>query len=211
MLRWKAGKPVEPAFISVVNLKANSRKTACGPAIAFIKSYGLDVALDNEAFLSKAGLDETDLSVDDQESVYLTHDELKAEGYHSMMSANLAGVYSLEVVEDVFLHHPIFGMANRKSPVTDQNSGCDFCLWIIYVAKVGVNDNIIADTDIGPIAIELDCTYNPNDPVKATNCPKLVKSVKQKLVKKAKRLGERPHQYVNTPGCDDAFYSFGER
>ena len=53
--------------------------TPAGPAISFLKSYGLEVALDNVGLIEKTGLDQFDLTVDDQDTVYLTVDEQKAE------------------------------------------------------------------------------------------------------------------------------------
>ena len=87
-LRWQAGKPVLPTIVSVVDLKSNNGKTAAGPALNFLKKYGLDVGLENEKLYEMFGLDGISLAVDDQDSVYLTHDELKQEGYHTLISAN---------------------------------------------------------------------------------------------------------------------------
>ena len=53
--------------------------TPAGPAISFLKSYGLEVALDNAGLIEKTSLDRYDLTVDDQDTVYLTVDEQKAE------------------------------------------------------------------------------------------------------------------------------------
>ena len=47
-----------------------------------------------------------------------------------MVSANGNGLYSYKPLEDIFLHDPIFGTLNRKTP-SDHNSACDFCLWIL--------------------------------------------------------------------------------
>ena len=47
--------------------------------------------------MEKFGLDKVDLAVDDQDSVYLTQDELKAEGYHGMTSVNVNGLYTYKV------------------------------------------------------------------------------------------------------------------
>ena len=80
ILRWQAGKPVLPTIVSVVDLKSNNGKTAAGPALNFLKKYGLDVGLENEKLYEMFGLDGISLAVDDQDSVYLTHDELKKEG-----------------------------------------------------------------------------------------------------------------------------------
>ena len=97
ILKWKSGRKVEPVVVSVVDLKSNSGKTPAGPALAFLKSYGLDVALDNVGLMEQFGLDGVNLAVEDQDSVYLTKDELKAEGYHGMASVNVNGLYSYKV------------------------------------------------------------------------------------------------------------------
>ena len=65
--------------------------------MAFLKKYGLDVALDNVGLMEQFGLDQVNLAVDDQDSVYLTEAELKAEGYHGMASVNVNGLYSYKV------------------------------------------------------------------------------------------------------------------
>ena len=97
LLKWQSGRNVEPVVISIVDLKSNSGRTPAGPALAFLKKFGLDVALDNVGLMEKFGLDKVDLAVDDQDSVYLTQDELKAEGYHGMTSVNLNGLYTYKV------------------------------------------------------------------------------------------------------------------
>ena len=102
-------------------------------------------------------------------------------GYHGVASANANGFYSYKFLEDIFLHDPKFGMYHRKTPKGD-NVGCDFCLWILYIAKAGVNDNVIADTKIGPLAVEFTCTFDPNHPLKSKNCPAAVKKVHKKNV-----------------------------
>ena len=97
LLKWQSGRKVEPVVISIVDLKSKSGRTPAGPALAFLKKFGLDVALDNVGLMEKFGLDKVDLAVDDQDSVYLTQDELKAEGYHGMTSVNLNGLYTYKV------------------------------------------------------------------------------------------------------------------
>ena len=97
LLKWQSGRKVEPVVISIVDLKSNSGRTPAGPALAFLKKFGLDVALDNVGLMEKFGLDKVDLAVDDQDSVYLTQDELKAEGYHGMTSVNVNGLYTYKV------------------------------------------------------------------------------------------------------------------
>ncbi len=118
-------------------------------------------------------------------------------------------------------------MYARKVP-REGNTGCDFCLWILHMAVPGMNDNVIADTKTNPVAVGLDCTYNAIDPKKAHNCPRYetclfliifttflisrtVKAVMREMVRKAKKYGESPHQYVNTPTCDKQDKEFGPR
>ena len=213
MLRWQAGKPVLPTIISVVDLQSNNGRSPAGPALAFMKSFGLDVALDNIGLYQKFKLDATDLAVEDQEAVYMTHDEMKNEGFHAITSANYNGLYSYKSLEDLFLYDPDFGMYNRRPPKTAKNDGCDFCLWFLVIMKAGVHDNVISDTKIGPLSWGLDCTYNANDPIKSRNCQAKIKRVREKFVKNARKYGEKPRQYVNTPaGCrEDHFYDFGNR
>ena len=50
LLKWQSGRKVEPVVISIVDLKSNSGRTPAGPALAFLKKFGLDVALDNGGF-----------------------------------------------------------------------------------------------------------------------------------------------------------------
>ena len=45
LLRWQAGKPVQPTIVSVVDLKSNTGRSPAGPALAFIKSFGLGKSL----------------------------------------------------------------------------------------------------------------------------------------------------------------------
>jgi len=212
-LRWQAGKPVLPTIVSVVDLKSNNGKTAAGPALNFLKKYGLDVGLENEKLYEMFGLDGISLAVDDQDSVYLTHDELKQEGYHTLISANSNGLHTYKPLEDIYFHDPDFGMYARGFPKS-QNFGCDFCLWILLIMKPGVNDNVIADTKIGPLSWELACSFNPNDPIKAQNCARGIQRVRKKFTYNSKMFGETPRQYVNSPaGCREKqiFPNFGNR
>ena len=212
MLKWKNGKKVEPVTISVVDLKSNSGHTPAGPALAFLKKFGIKVALEDVGLMEQFGLDQVNLSVDDQESVYLTKDELKAEGYHGMASANVNGIYNFKLVEDIFLHHPTYGIYNRRAPSNTRIPECDFCLWILYIGKEGVNDEIIADTKIGPLSLELACTYDAGNHFKASKCPKAMAEIQRQIYQNARKFGQTPRQYVNTPGCHDSeFFSFGER
>ena len=67
------------------------------------------------------------------------------------------------------------------------------------------------DTQIGSLYVGLDCTFNSHDSHKAKYCPKEVAKVQKSMMQNALRLGEVPHQYSNTPGCDNTFFSFGKR
>ena len=98
-------------------------------------------------------------------------------------------------------------------PLLGPGKECDFCLWILYIGKKGVNDGVIADTDIGPLTFELDCTYNAGDPVKAKRCPAAMSKLQSRANYNAKIYGETPRKYVNTPGCskNDIFPHFGDR
>lgn len=85
-------------------------------------------------------------------------------------------------------------------------------MWILYIGKEGVNDNVIADTKIGPLSFELACTYNAGDPRKAKNCPRAMGKIKKLVNEDAKKVKEQPRQYVNTPSCfNDDFFPFYER
>ena len=104
-------------------------------------------------------------------------------------------------------------MYARQVPKS-QNFGCDFCLWIMLIMKPGVNDNVIADTKIGPLSWELACSFNPNDPIKAKNCANGIQRVRKKFTYTSKMYGETPRQYVNSPaGCREKqiFPNFGNR
>ena len=61
-----------------------------------MKSFGLDVALDSISMYQKFGIDKINLAVMDQESIYMTHDELKDEGFHAITSANYNGLESYQ-------------------------------------------------------------------------------------------------------------------
>ena len=101
-------------------------------------------------------------------------------------------------------------MVNHRETPKD-NFVCDFCVWILYIGKPGVFESVMLEQEIGPLYVGLDCTFNPNDRKKAKYCPVEVKKVQKKMMRNAKILGEQPHQYSNTPSCDDTFFKFGER
>ena len=210
IVKFKAGQKVLPTAVSIVDLKSNNGKTDPGSALAFLQKYGIEVAEAGETFMESVGFDRVNLSVDDNESVYMTHDELKAEGYHTMTSANANGFQSFNAIADTFLYHPKFGMFSREKEPSD-NFVCDFCVWILYIGHPGKFASVMLDTQIGPLYVGLDCTFNSHDAHKATYCPKEVEKVQRTMMKNAIKLGEVPHQYSNTPGCDNTFFSFGQR
>ena len=98
---------------------------------------------------------------------------------HTLISANSNGLESYKPLEDIYFHDPDFGMYNRKVPKS-QNYGCDFCLWILLIMKPSVNDNVIADTKIGPLSWELACSFDSNNQVKARNCEAGIQRVSRK-------------------------------
>ncbi len=103
------------------------------------------------------------------------------------------------------------GIKSRKTPRTNQNKGCDFCLWILHSHNPEIVGKLIQDTETGPVAISLDCTFNIGDPEKAHTCPKMIKDIKKQIVDSARKYGEDPYQYVNTPSCDKQDKPFGPR
>jgi hypothetical protein len=57
VFKWMSKKNIEPTLVSVVDLRSPNRKTPAGPAIAFLKKFGLRVANDNPALLERVGMD----------------------------------------------------------------------------------------------------------------------------------------------------------
>ena len=116
----------------------------------------------------------------------------KATGYHNLLKSS------------ILLHIKANLLCNFQCETP--------CTYSLYCLKKGVNDNVIADTEIGPLSLELACTYNAGDPIKAKKCPAAMAKIQKKVNSNAKIYGETPRKYVNTPGChDDDFFSFGER
>ena len=74
-----------------------------------------------------------------------------------------------------------------------------------------MHDNLISETETGNMAVELSCTYDARNKKKSHFCPKLIKNAKYNFFMRAKKYGEDPHQYVNTPSCDNFGKPFGER
>ena len=114
IFKWKQGRRVEPTFISVTDPYIYGRKTPGGPVVAFLKSYGIDVSTDNEAMIEKLTMDMVNLAVADQESVYLTKDVYRREGYHAMASANMNGLKSFRAIEEVYFNHPVVGNCKEQ-------------------------------------------------------------------------------------------------
>ena len=78
----------------------------------------------------------------------------------------------------------------------------------MYIGKKGVNDDVIADTEIGPLSLELACTYNAGNPMKAKQCPAAMARIQKKVNSNAKLYGETPRKYVNRGTGSGHFGSF---
>ena len=152
IVKFKAGQKVLPTAVSIVDLKSNNGKTDPSEALSFLQSYGIEVAEAGETFMETVGFDRVNLSVDDNEAVYMTHDELKAEGYHTMTSANANGFQSFDAIADTFLYHPKFGVMNRDKEPSD-TFVCDFCVWILYIGHPGKFASVMLDTEIGNVQL----------------------------------------------------------
>ena len=79
IVRFKAGTKVLPTAVSVVDLHSNNGKTDPEKALKFLQNYGIEVAEAPKDFMEAVGFDAVNLSVDDNEAAYMTHDELKAD------------------------------------------------------------------------------------------------------------------------------------
>jgi hypothetical protein len=108
-MRAMAGRKIEPTFLGVMDLKANKRKGNLEAAINFLKLHGLQLAMDDPGLMRRFGLDAMDFSTPDQESVYLTEEERKREGFADIVSANHIGDFDTTSTHKVFFNHPIFG------------------------------------------------------------------------------------------------------
>ena len=91
------------------------------------------------------------------------------------------------------------------------NSGCDFCIWFIYLGNPAQPIFPITGVDTGRYASELTCTYNGKDARKRKLCPKVMAKAKERFVQDAANVGQTPFQYVNTPSCDKTGEHFGTR
>ena len=76
------GRKVEPVFVAVVDLKAPGRKANVAKAINFLKYFGLKLGMDDPGLIETLGMDEFDVTVAYQESVYLTEEELSRKGMY---------------------------------------------------------------------------------------------------------------------------------
>ena len=104
-----------------------------------------------------------------------------------------------------FFYHLVFGLFNKESE-TARKAGCEFCFLTIWSTKRPRNKNIPINFS-GNFNYELSCMFPKES--SNSNCPKVVKYVKETLKRKAIRLGDTHMQYPNIPLCDknDSFKS----
>ena len=78
-------------------------------------------------------------------------------------------------------------------------NGCEFCYLISVSSSRPSNKTILPLTYTGSYQVELTCTYPPHV---GSNCPKILKNIKNRWRRQAYELGDKPTQYANTPSCD---------
>ena len=83
-----------------------------------------------------------------------------------------------------------------KNKPSAKKAGCDYCYLVVPST---VKESFLPLTDVGKFQIELTCTYPPNINVA---CPKVLRDIKEELVRRTLREGDKPTQYLNTPTCD---------
>ena len=202
ILRALDGKKVDPIVAIVMDLKAPGRKGNLQSALNFLRHHGVKLAMDDAGLMSTLGLDAIDLTVGDQTDYYLTDEERKKEGFASIAAASMNHVETTKPIERVFFNHPVLGLANKHSK-RGPRTGCDFCNWFIYFGNPKVPLETIKGKFTGNIANEVDCSYNKNKRRAAKSCENFVRKLKHTFTVDSYKAGERPHQYVNTPSCDD--------
>ena len=183
-------------------------------AYEFLKEYNIKLAMDGlfaEILPSRGQLFDyesvymgTSAQIDSKSLSQFTL-EMKTRGFQPITTANMLGLSSLDVFQNFFFHHPVFGLFNKESD-TARKAGCEFCFLTITSSKRPRNENIPINLS-GNFSYELSCMF-PKE-ISNSNCPKVVKNVKETLKRKAIILGDTPMQYPNTPTCDknDSFKS----
>ena len=101
----------------------------------------------------------------------------------------------------------IFSGLKRKESAKARKAGCEFCYLIVPSSNRGPQNQILPLTFSGTFQVELTCMFPPNV---GSQCPKILKNIKEKWRRKALKNGDRPTQYAKTPSCDKKT-PFGER
>ncbi len=212
-MRALQGKKVEPVFVAVTDLRAPGRKGNVQNALNFLKYHGLKLGMDDAGLMETLGLDEFDVTIGHQESTYLSAEDIRRYGPQGSASANLLGIHSARPLEKVFFKHPIFGRGNkqRSREVAKAKTGCDFCLWFIFMGNPKVPLNPVDVPGFGRVVSELTCTYDPRDPWASKSCPRFMSSLKHTFTRDSIEAGEVPYQYLNTPSCDNFGRNYTDR
>lgn len=90
----------------------------------------------------------------------------------------------------------IFSAFFNKNKPAVKKAGCEYCYLVVPSTKKA---KFLPLTDVGKFQIELTCTYPPNANVA---CPKILRDIKEEMVRRAVKYGDTPTQYLNTPTCD---------
>ena len=105
MLRFLQRRRVDPIFVACTDNRGipDTDKSA---AYRFLESYGLRLAKSDgpvSAFIPNM------FSLHDYEGVYFSKEEQKERGFQGVVSANLMGLSSLQVLDKFAFDHPVFG------------------------------------------------------------------------------------------------------
>ena len=197
-----AFKKVEPILIQIVDMSSEAgRFTNRRQAYNFLKEYGINLALDglfSEIIPNDAQIGDYErLYMSDSRDLSKTGLEFKARGFQPITTANMLGLSTLDIFQKFLFHHPVFGLFNKESK-NARKSGCEFCFLVIVSSRRSASTKIPIRLS-GNFQFELSCMY-PKE--RASNCPKVLKNVKETLRQKAVILGDKPMQYLNTPSCD---------
>lgn len=168
--------------------------------------------MDNVPLMETLGMDGFELGFPNLEAGYLTEDQMRDEGFAVLAGANIFGLSSTRAVEDIFFHHPIFGIYNKgHNRHLALKSGCEFCTWFYNFVNQKVPIDVIPGQDLGFIAVEVDCGANSQVYGKGRRCAETMANLKTLMSNNAFKIGEKPIQYVNTPSCDKHGPPFYER
>ena len=177
-------------------------------AYDFLKEYDIKLAMDGlfAEIIPNHG------QIGDYENLYMSSSahqlvsssvseytlEFKSRGFQPIATANMLGLSSLDIFQNFFFYHPVFGLFKKESD-SARKAGCEFCFLAIVSSKRPANPKIPLNFS-GKFQFELSCMF-PKE-MANSNCPKVLKNVKETLKRKAIILGDKPMQYPNTPSCD---------